>query len=77
MHHKRRRPKHQRMACFCKNHKDEREGGGVAVEKASIRRQLQDGGDEVPAGYIEALGAAMSTWLPLVEEDGEDPPLPY
>jgi hypothetical protein len=39
MHHKRKRPKHQRNGCiFCKSWKDER---GEKEEKPSVRRKLQ------------------------------------
>lgn len=45
MHHKRRRPKHQRAGClFCKPHKDEREGKLLRLKgrKAPRRLQTQD-----------------------------------
>jgi len=40
--HKRKRPKHQRMGCYCKNWKDERGKNSSGKRRASDRRKLQD-----------------------------------
>ena len=45
MHHKRKRPKHQRAGCLqCKPWKDERQKGcrETGALKPSVRRKLQD-----------------------------------
>jgi len=40
--HKRKRPKHKRMACWCKAWKDERGKNSPANLRPSDRRKLQD-----------------------------------
>jgi hypothetical protein len=40
-HHKRRRPKHQRMKCHCKDWKDER-NAKAGKYRPSERRRMQD-----------------------------------
>jgi hypothetical protein len=47
MHHKRRRPKHQRAGClWCKPHKDEREYKRLRLKGLRVPRQLHHLGDD-------------------------------
>lgn len=56
MNHKRGRPKHQRMGCFCKNWKDEREAKSGDNLLASDRRRIQEDGDNLTmAAALEAV----------------------
>ena len=45
MNHKRGRPKHQRMGCFCKYWKDEREPKRMKYTAANHRAMQDDDGD--------------------------------
>lgn len=45
MNHKRGRPKHQRMGCFCKYWKDEREAKAGKYTVSDRKRMLDDDGN--------------------------------
>lgn len=69
MHHKRKRPKHQRAGClFCKPHKDERAPKMARPKSAQVRLRERVDLAELAVEELDLLGLRND------DSTGDDPP---